>query len=73
MSNVFQMLVSDMRTAQKEYFATPRTHYSIKAKVLDRSKRLERMVDDHLALMDHVNSNSNQLDLYNEAQKAKTT
>lgn len=72
MSNVFKMLVSDMRSAQKEYFATPRKHYTIKAKVLDRSKRLERMVDDHLAMMDHVNVNSSQMDMLVEIENNKT-
>jgi len=52
MTQIFRMLVADMRKAQKTYFVTPRTHYTIKKEILEESKRLECLVDDQLMLMD---------------------
>lgn len=49
--SIFKRLVADMRDAQKEYFATPKTHYTKKKEVLVRSKRLEKLVDQHIVLM----------------------
>ena len=43
--SAFVILVGEMREAQKAYFRTRSTEY------LNRSKKLERVVDDHIRLL----------------------